>query len=234
MDVLIMRHGQSQADLEDRHEGRADFELTPLGIKQAQALGEWLKQHYRIEKIFSSTLKRASKTAQIISKITEADVDFDETLMEWDNGLLAGLFREEAAKRFPNPPGGRKPHDTHAQTESMINFRARAETFWSKFLHELNESANNKQIGMFTRRNDQYASQKFAETSGQPGDDICDRRYGGSLCENHTKQKNHHVSQPTGSFNWRFSADPIVLTFCCLIGLYCPKSERMRHLTFAS
>jgi len=148
MDVFIMRHGQSQADLEDRHEGRADFELTPLGIKQAQALGEWLKQHYRIEKIFSSTLKRASKTAQIISKITEADVDFDETLMEWDNGLLAGLFREEAAKRFPNPPGGRKPHDTHAQTESMINFRARAETFWSKFLHELNESSNNKQIGI--------------------------------------------------------------------------------------
>ena len=109
MDIFIIRHGQSQADLEDRHEGRADFELTELGQKQAKALGEWLKEHYKIEKIFSSTLKRAAETAQIISKGIGADIELDETLMEWDNGLLAGLYREEAAKRFPKPPGGRKP-----------------------------------------------------------------------------------------------------------------------------
>src|SRR6056297_1426750 len=148
MDIFIFRHGQSKADLEDRHEGRADFELTELGQKQAEALGQWLKKHYGIEKVFSSTLKRASKTAQIISNTIGADVEYDEALMEWDNGLLAGLYREEAAKRFPIPPGGRKPHDTHAQTESMINFRARAETFWSKFFYEFDESNNTKQIAV--------------------------------------------------------------------------------------
>jgi 2,3-bisphosphoglycerate-dependent phosphoglycerate mutase len=80
-------------------------------------------------KHFQSYLKRASETTQIISETFSADVEFDDILMEWDNGLLAGLHREEAAKRFPKPPGGKKPHDTYAQTESVINFRARAETF---------------------------------------------------------------------------------------------------------
>ena len=148
MDIFIIRHGQSKADLEDRHEGRADFELTELGQKQAKALGEWLKKHYKIEKIFSSTLKRAAETAQIISKGIGAAIELDETLMEWDNGLLAGLYREDAAKRFPKPPGGRKPHDTYAQTESMINFRARAETFWSKFFYNFNDGNPPKQVGI--------------------------------------------------------------------------------------
>ena len=148
MDIFIFRHGQSKADLEDRHEGRADFELTELGQNQAQALGEWLKKQYKIEKVFSSTLKRASETTQIVSKAIGAEVELDETLMEWDNGLLAGLYREEAAKRFPKPPGGRKPHDTYAQTESMINFRARAETFWSKFFHKYDNDYPLKQIGI--------------------------------------------------------------------------------------
>ena len=34
MELLIIRHGQSEADLLGRHEGRADYELTELGIKQ--------------------------------------------------------------------------------------------------------------------------------------------------------------------------------------------------------
>ena len=148
MDIFIIRHGQSKADLEDRHEGRADFELTELGQKQAKALGEWLKKHYKIEKIFSSTLKRAAETAQIISKGIGADIELDETLMEWDNGLLAGLFREEATKRCPKPPGGRKPHDTYAQTESLIDFRARAEAFMSRFFHEFIENKKYNQVGI--------------------------------------------------------------------------------------
>jgi len=82
MELLIIRHGQSQADLEDRHEGRADFPLTQLGVKQAQLLAEWVQE------------------------------------------------------RFPLPPGGRRPHDTYAETESFIEFRARVEMFWSKFTYE--------------------------------------------------------------------------------------------------
>lgn len=146
MEILVVRHGQSVADLEDRHEGRADFELTELGCRQAKCAGKWIKDHYEIDIILSSPLKRAAKTAEFISEETGIDIIFDDELMEWNNGLLAGLYRSEANEKFPMPKGGRKPHDEFAQSESYINFRARAEMFWSKFIHKYEEEENKTRI----------------------------------------------------------------------------------------
>ncbi len=140
MEILVIRHGQSQADLEDRHEGRADFPLTDLGKKQARLAAGWIKEHYPPEFILASSLKRAFSTAQIISEAVQAPLESEPLLMEWDNGKLAGLLREEAKKLYPLPEGGRKPHDTFADTESLIEFRARAETFWSKFFYRYIET----------------------------------------------------------------------------------------------
>ena len=42
MDLFIIRHGQSEADILNVMEGRADFNLTPLGYKQAELMAEWL------------------------------------------------------------------------------------------------------------------------------------------------------------------------------------------------
>ncbi|OZV13772.1 histidine phosphatase family protein [Tissierella sp. P1] len=146
MEILVVRHGQSIADLEDRHEGRADFELTELGYRQAKCAGKWIKDHYEIDIILSSPLKRAAKTAEFISEETGIDIIFDDELMEWNNGLLAGLYRSEANEKFPIPKGGRKPHDEFAQSESYINFRARAEMFWSKFIYKYEKEENKTRI----------------------------------------------------------------------------------------
>ena len=146
MEILVIRHGQSTADLEDRHEGRADFELTELGCRQAKYAAEWIKKYYKIDVILSSPLKRAAKTAEFIREETGIDIIFDDELMEWDNGLLAGLYRSEANMKFPMPEGGRKPHDEFAETESYINFRARAEMFWSKFIHKYGQKEDNARI----------------------------------------------------------------------------------------
>lgn len=142
MELLVVRHGQSIADLEDRHEGRADFELTELGCRQAKCAAEWINEHYKLDVILSSPLKRAAKTAEFISKEVGVDIEFDHDLMEWNNGLLAGLLRSEAREKFPLPEGGRKPHDEFAGSESYINFRARAEMFWSKLIHKYEREDN--------------------------------------------------------------------------------------------
>jgi len=55
--------------------------------------------------------------------------------MEWKNGLIAGLTREEADKRFPLPDK-KFPHTAIYEQESMIDFRARAETALSKIINE--------------------------------------------------------------------------------------------------
>ena len=81
-------------------------------------------------------LKRARVTAEIISKTCGVNVSIEPEIMEWDHGLLAGMKREEGDAKFPLPPGERKLHDTLAQTESYIQFRARAESFLSRLLNK--------------------------------------------------------------------------------------------------
>lgn len=136
LELIVVRHGQSIADIEKRFEGRADFELTDLGVEQAKRLASWIHEHCIPTEIISSPLRRASRTAEIIGNACGVNVLIDPDIMEWDNGLLAGMKRDEGKAKFPLPPGGRKLHDTYAQTESYIQFRARAESFLSKLLDE--------------------------------------------------------------------------------------------------
>lgn len=63
MILLLIRHGESEADLLNVHEVRADFELTQRGHEQAKKLAEFLAKHYHISKLYSSPLKRAKQTA---------------------------------------------------------------------------------------------------------------------------------------------------------------------------
>lgn len=146
MEILLMRHGQSLADLEDRHEGRADFPLTKLGEEQAALAALWINEHYPPDRILTSPLQRAFKTATLVAQLTGAPLSQEAELMEWNNGLLAGLLREEAARLYPLPAGGRKPHHKFAETESSIEFRARAEAFWSRFVCDYIEAGNHKRI----------------------------------------------------------------------------------------
>jgi len=132
MEIILIRHGQSEGDILEVHEGRADLELTDEGTRQARKMALWLKDYEQVDKIVSSPLKRALKTATMIKELCGCTLEIDDALMEWDNGLLAGVKRDEAMRKFPLPEGGRKPHDTLYETESMIDFRTRAELFISK------------------------------------------------------------------------------------------------------
>ena len=111
LELMIVRHGQSVADIENRYEGRADFPLTSLGYEQAVKLALWIKDKYPPDFIVSSPLKRTSETAEIISKEVNIEVKYDNDLMELDSGLLAGLLKSEADIKFPIPEGGRKAHE---------------------------------------------------------------------------------------------------------------------------
>lgn len=132
MKLLLVRHGESEADILGVHEGRADFPLTERGQEQAQLLSAWLKANEDFDEIIASPLVRARQTAERIAQATGVPLTLDDQLMEWDNGLLAGMDREAANLKYPLPEGGRKGHHKHANTESLIEFRARAEDFMSR------------------------------------------------------------------------------------------------------
>ena len=134
MDLLVIRHGQSEADILKVIEGRANFNLTELGHKQAEAMAKWVNENYSINIIYSSPLNRAKQTAEYISKITGIEIIFENDLMEWNNGLIAGLSREEANEKYPEQE--KYPHTRIYEQESYIDFRMRAETILSKIINE--------------------------------------------------------------------------------------------------
>lgn len=124
--ILLIRHGESEADILKVHEGRADFPLTELGRKQAEAMGKWVASHYAIDMIFASTLRRAAETAQFLADAVGVPVISVEDLMEFNNGLLAGLPFDEAARLYPRVENLPPDQSVYGQ-ESKYEFRARAD-----------------------------------------------------------------------------------------------------------
>lgn len=135
MKLLVIRHDESEADLLDVHEGRADFSLTERGHKQAEAMSNYVADNYHISKIYASTLTRAKQTAQHLSDKIGIPIVYDENLMEFNNGLLAGLPRAVVREKYPEVPDLPIDKAVYGQ-ESQVEFRQRAENAISRILNE--------------------------------------------------------------------------------------------------
>ncbi len=133
MRLLVIRHGESEADLMDVHEGRADFPLTERGHRQAAAMAEYVREHYHITAIYCSTLRRAYQTAEHLARETGAPLFPEEKLMEFNNGLIAGMERKAAAEKYPEV-NNLPVHASVYEQESALEFRFRAEYMLSKIL----------------------------------------------------------------------------------------------------
>lgn len=138
--LLLIRHGESEADILNVHEGRADFPLTETGHKQASAMGKWVAEQFKVDVIFASTLRRAAQTAGYLSEAAGVSVVFDEDLMEFNNGLLAGLPFEEAAKRYPRVENLPPDQSVYGQ-ETQYEFRARADRTLKRCIQQIPEGA---------------------------------------------------------------------------------------------
>ncbi|SDN59613.1 2,3-bisphosphoglycerate-dependent phosphoglycerate mutase [Psychrobacillus sp. OK028] len=134
MELLIVRHGQSEADLLGVHEGRADFPLTKLGEQQAIVMSTYVAEHFPPDLILASPLLRAKSTAETLQKFVGCDLLLEKDLMEFNNGVLAGLSREEARVKYPLPPSGRPIHIPIELGESALEFRFRAEKIFHQIL----------------------------------------------------------------------------------------------------
>ena len=79
--LILLRHGQSKWNLENRFTGWKNVSLTDKGINEAKNAGLLMKKNkIKIDIIFSSILERANKTAEIAIK----QMDLDHL---WNNGL---------------------------------------------------------------------------------------------------------------------------------------------------
>ncbi len=91
--VLLIRHGQTEWSLTDRHTGRTDIALTPRGEQDARALVGIAERLGLVEPyVFASPRRRAQRTAELAG----LDVDeVDPAFAEWDYGDYEGLTRAQ-------------------------------------------------------------------------------------------------------------------------------------------
>ncbi len=102
--LVLVRHGQSQWNLENRFTGWVDAPLTEKGMEEARKAGQLLKsQNFSFEKAFTSYLQRAIKTLWLIleeSEQTWIPVEKDWRLNERHYGGLQGLNKQETREKY--------------------------------------------------------------------------------------------------------------------------------------
>jgi 2,3-bisphosphoglycerate-dependent phosphoglycerate mutase len=131
--LVLLRHGESQWNLENRFTGWVDVPLTERGREEARRAGERLREtSIRFTRCFTSELVRAQETLDIVLRELGAQdlpIERDQALNERHYGDLQGLNKAETAKKFGEeqvhvwrrsydvaPPGGESLKDTAART----------------------------------------------------------------------------------------------------------------------
>ncbi|SDX16203.1 2,3-bisphosphoglycerate-dependent phosphoglycerate mutase [Marininema mesophilum] len=128
MEILLIRHGESEDDILGVHSN--DHSLTPKGVEQAYLMANRVKSKFPPDFVWSSTLKRASKTAEILAETTTSPLQYLDDLREIQNGSLKGKLISEVGY-----PVDLKPYEKLGGSgESKIEFRARGERVLSLIL----------------------------------------------------------------------------------------------------
>lgn len=91
INLYVARHGQTDWNKEKRFQSRNDIPLNAVGLKQAEDLRSVLDNtSIKFDKVFSSPLSRAYKTATILSGSTDASIITDARLLEMNMGDYEG------------------------------------------------------------------------------------------------------------------------------------------------
>ncbi len=102
--LVLVRHGQSQWNLENKFTGWTDVELSSNGINEAIEAGKILKEKgYSFDVAYTSVLKRANDTLKyILKELNQEDINIIKTwrLNERHYGALQGLNKKETALKY--------------------------------------------------------------------------------------------------------------------------------------
>ena len=125
--LVLLRHGESQWNLENRFTGWVDVPLSPRGVEEAKNAGDKLKG-FTFDRAFTSVLSRANETLRFVLEAigqTAIPIEKDKALNERMYGELQGLNKAETATKYGDaqvkiwrrsydvrPPGGESLKDT--------------------------------------------------------------------------------------------------------------------------
>ncbi len=117
--IYLVRHG---LDDENYIGGYSNVNLIEEGIKQVNEAGLWLKENIKdINMIYTSDVKRAIQTSEIINTYLGLDIHLKKELRELDKGLLNGMDKEQAKIIYPEYMQNIDINTKYPNGESMID-----------------------------------------------------------------------------------------------------------------
>ncbi len=99
--IVLVRHGATDWNLQGRCQGATDRELNAAGIRQAEEIAAALFKE-SVHAIYSSNLKRARQTAEAIAQPHNLPVVIEDDIRELDHGELEGLTFNEIKETYPD------------------------------------------------------------------------------------------------------------------------------------
>ena len=118
---ILVRHGETSWNREERFRGQSDVPLNEIGLEQASATARRITAEWRASAVYCSPLLRARQTARAIAESPRLPVQPHPGLNDINFGLLQGLTVPEATERWPDvvrtwfntphlaqPPGGER------------------------------------------------------------------------------------------------------------------------------
>jgi probable phosphoglycerate mutase len=138
MRVVVVRHGETDWNLNGRMQGHAPVPLNETGRRQADRVGRYLAREYAFDRVVSSDLLRTRQTAEAIREYVDAPVTFDRAWRERDLGVYQGLSYGDIHERFPEFALGEAAMEAAAETpesgESLLDVRERVLDGWNAVL----------------------------------------------------------------------------------------------------
>lgn len=99
--LVLVRHGQSEWNVERRIQGQAGTGLSPTGVEQAQHVARWIARRHPDVTLVSSDLQRCQETVAPIAEALGTDVRFDAAFRERDFGSWSGKLLTEIETSDP-------------------------------------------------------------------------------------------------------------------------------------
>jgi len=150
MKLYIVRHGQTAWNKEEVFRGTKDIPLNDVGLKEAEALGVYLKG-VSFDAIYTSPLSRATQTADAVARMVDISPQTEPNLIDLNFGTWQGVSHKEVKKKFPDLyntwitapeqakfPGGESLQDVLNRIQSLIS--------------ALLEKYPDETVGLFTHR----------------------------------------------------------------------------------
>jgi broad specificity phosphatase PhoE len=131
--LVLIRHGETDWNVEGRYQGQADPPLNARGLEQAGSLAEKLLP-LKLEILYTSPLQRAAQTAQLIARRLGIPVYIEPRLVEIHQGDWQTRLRAEIQSLYPDlfrqwetepwgvsPPNGETLYEVQARVEAAVH-----------------------------------------------------------------------------------------------------------------